>query len=589
MFSSWKDGKVNSKKTDAIADAVWVGCVAMLAGFAALYFPTMALFRLGIPLTFWHSFLFLGASMATALIMAKGKEPWWGGWAIWGGVLIAVGVSVLVASPFHDFSCDGMSVRQGYVENLLQKNCPHAVPLSHLLSGWLGLIGGGIDSGKSIHALLILCAFGFCVRTAREIGLSGIWLWVTSLTISLNPVSVYQLSSFYIDGNAGSLLTCLCAIFILKYLNLERPWLWMLGAIVLFLLSTAKVSGLAYGVILAITLGGGVLFGRREISLRQRSLAVALLFFLVGLAGATCFLERGQGYTLNSITTRTSLTTPSYGIGPSSYAPDSMAHMNKGEAFLRSHFAPTATMTDEWHWKFPFWLNRRELALFEDLNSDPRSGGFGPLYGGIFILAFLAFLLGLFRMTAPWVVWVPALGILASCLLSQAWWARWVPQGWLVPMAFAVPVMTLRPMGLAGGLARASIAVALLNSILILAFYTSGCFQNQAALTRQLAFLKNMPQPLNVYIPSFHSNETWLKEAGLRFKKIDQEPSMPRLKLNRTNSKVQLPANWTNAPVSEQILQEWRKRDLLETEQPTKDSQPKPRRTHTPIINVPSP
>jgi hypothetical protein len=105
----------------------------------------------------------------------------------------------------------------------------------------------------------------------------------------------------------------------------------------------------------------------------------------------------------------------------------------------------------------------------------------------------------------------------------------------------------------------------MLNSILIFAFYTSGCLQNQAVLTRQLAFLKNMPQPLNVYIPSFPSNETWLKEAGLRFTKIEQEPLMPRLKLNRTNSKVQLPVDWTNAPVSDQIFQEWRKRDLLET------------------------
>jgi len=93
----------------------------------------------------------------------------------------------------------------------------------------------------------------------------------------------------------------------------------------------------------------------------------------------------------------------------------------------------------------------------------------------------------------------------------------------------------------------------------------SGCFQNQAVLTRQLAFLKNMPQPLNVYIPSFQSNETWLKEAGLRFKKIDQEPPMPRLKLQRTNSKVQLPSNWTNIPVSNQTLQEWQRRELIET------------------------
>jgi len=565
MVGDRKDGKVNSKKTDAIADAVWMGCVAMLVGFAALYFPTMALFRLGIPLTLWHSFLFLGASMAAALIMAKGKVPWWGGWAIWGGVLIAVGVTVLLASPFHDFSCDGMLVRQGYVEDLLQKNCPPAVPHPHLLSGWLGLIGGGVDAGKSIHTLLILCAFGFCVRTGREIGLSGIWLWVTSLTISLNPVSVYQLSSFYIDGNAGSLLTCLCAMLILNYFNFKQLWAWMLSATVFCILAASKVSGFAYGSIFILALCGSVFFNKRGLTLLQKSA------FLVGFLIILCFgcashlLERSEGYSWTSLATKTKLATPSYGVGLYSHAPDSMARMSKAEAFLRSHFAPTATMTEEWHWKFPFWLNRRELALFEDLNSDPRSGGFGPLYGGVFILAFLAFLLALFRMTIPWVAWVPALGILVSCLLSQAWWARWVPQGWLVPMAFAVPVLTLRPMGLAGGLAKASIAVALLNSTLIFAFYTSGCFQNQAVLTRQLAFLKNMPQPLNVYIPTFHSNEMWLKEAGLRFKRIDQEPSMPRLKLNRTNSKVQLPVDWTSAPVSDQILQEWRKRDLLET------------------------
>jgi len=565
MTSSWNDGKVNSKKTDAIADTVWIGCVAMLVGFAALYFPTMALFRLGIPLTLWHSFLFLGASMATALIMAKGKEPWWGGWAIWGGVLIAVGVTVLVASPFHDFSCDGMAVRQGYVENLLQKNCPHAVALPHLLSGWLGLIGGGIDSGKSINALLILCAFGFCLRTGREIGLSGIWLWVTALTISLNPVSVYQVSSFYIDGNAGSLLTCLCAMLILNYLNFKQLWAWMLSATVFCILAASKVSGFAYGSIFILALCGSVFFNKRGLTLLQKSA------FLVGFLIMLCFgcashlLERSEGYSWTSLATKTKLATPSYGVGLYSHAPDSMAGMSKAEAFLRSHFAPTATMTDEWHWKFPFWLNRRELALFEDLNSDPRSGGFGPLYGGIFILAFLALLLVLFRMTIPWVAWVPALGILASCLLSQAWWARWVPQGWLVPMAFTVPVLTLRPMGLAGGLARASIAVALLNSILIFAFYTSGCFQNQAVLTRQLAFLKNNAQPLSVYMPNFPSNETWLMDAGLRYKKIDHEPPMPRLKLNRTSSKVQLPSNWTNIPVSNQTLQEWQRRELIET------------------------
>jgi len=539
---------------------IWVGSVALLAGFAGLYFGSMALFRLGVPMSPWHGIFFAASALAASLSMKPGR----GGWAIWLGCLVVTAAAAALASPFHDFSWDGMGARQGMVEALVGGGTPRFSPAPHVLSAWIVSLTGQINAGKAVNLLAAVAAFGTVFRFLWAVGLRVEWAWVGAAVAALNPVFVYQLSSYYIDGFTGSLLACLVSAYGLVYLSPQKVKRWMFLGLVLSLVASAKVSGLGYSMILGVGFFGALL--AKKGWTMPKILGIGAAF--VGLALIALFshlLERGETYNLSRLISVTDLKTPHFGVGGFSCAPVEAAGMSKIEVFVRSHFAPTRTMSLYWDWKFPFWFNRPELSLFEDLNSDPRSGGFGPLYGGVFIFAFLAFLIALFRMTIPWVAWVPALGILVSCLLSQTWWARWVPQGWLVPMAFAVPVLTLRPMGLAGGLARASIAVGLLNSILIFAFYMSGCFQNQAVLTRQLAFLKNMPQPLNVYIPSFQSNETWLKEAGLRFKKIDQEPPMPRLKLQRTNSKVQLPSNWTNIPVSNQTLQEWQRRELIET------------------------
>jgi hypothetical protein len=113
-------------------------------------------------------------------------------------------------------------------------------------------------------------------------------------------------------------------------------------------------------------------------------------------------------------------------------------------------------------------------------------------------------------------------------------------------------------------MARLALGLALLNSLLILAFYTSGCWQNESILRSQLRFLKSVASPIQMYVPTFPSNQTWLKDAGIQYKLLGQEPPRPRMILQRTNSKIAMDKFWPTEGISSQDLQEWRRRKLIE-------------------------
>ena len=101
-----------------------------------------------------------------------------------------------------------------------------------------------------------------------------------------------------------------------------------------------------------------------------------------------------------------------------------------------------------------------------------------------------------------------------------------------------------------------------LNSFLILLFYSIGCWKNQMVLRSQLHFLRELPAPLTVQMPTFRSNRIWLIRENIPFELASQEPLKPWLKLNRTDTKVALPADWETR-VDPGTARLWRKRNLL--------------------------
>jgi hypothetical protein len=232
-----------------------------------------------------------------------------------------------------------------------------------------------------------------------------------------------------------------------------------------------------------------------------------------------------------------------------------------------SYFAPTEIVADRVKTKFPFWLNRRELSVFEDLTPDARAGGFGPLYGGCLLLALAALGMSLLGRGPPLASLFPIVPVLLSVGLTQTWWARWAPQGWLLPTALLIPVLCSLAAGPAGKrwvLPFLCLLVGILNSVLILLFYSAGCVKSQWVLNSQLAYLKTLPQPLAAHMPVFLSNRTWFIREGIAFQALGELPQKPRIQLLRTKTTVPLPAAWEQQLNQPSLMREWRKRMLIE-------------------------
>jgi len=244
-----------------------------------------------------------------------------------------------------------------------------------------------------------------------------------------------------------------------------------------------------------------------------------------------------------------------------------MPKLDRLQVFLMSYMAPTEVIAESVKTKPLFWLTRPELSVFEDLTPDARAGGFGPLYGTVLVLSLIAAGTLFFWQRPLLASLFPILPVVISLGLTQTWWARWAPQGWLLPISLLLPVLVcLKQQG--GGIKRCvavlAVLIGILNSALILLFYSIGCMKAQRVLKSQLAFVKTYPQPLSVYMPRFKSNRTWLIREKVEFALVDKIPRKPFIRLIRTETLIPLPAKWEENLGNGPMVAEWKNRGLIE-------------------------
>jgi len=341
-----------------------------------------------------------------------------------------------------------------------------------------------------------------------------------------------------------------------------------LALVVAFLgLSAAKTSGLLYGVVIdAVFLGFYALTNLKNMKPILVFIGIsALVTWPVGVMFRKVggFPDLSMAY----LQSATNLATSGYGVGNLSYGLDVMPKLDRLQVFLMSYMAPTEIIADKVKTKFPFWLNRRELSVFEDLTPDARAGGFGPLYGACLILAVAAFGFICVGQAPSLASCFPLVPVLLSVSLTQTWWARWAPQGWLIPLCFLIPVLSSLkndPPGRVWGFPFLALTAGLLNSIAIIAFYTVGCVKAQRVLDSQLAFVKTFSQPLAVFMPRFKSNRIWMIREKVEFALVDKPPRKPFMRLMRTETLIPLPAKWEENLGNGPMAAEWRKRRLIE-------------------------
>ena len=429
-----------------------------------------------------------------------------------------------ISGMFYDISYDGQVYHQEAViqlanhwnpfqQYLLKEQSQSAMLLNHYAKGpWvyeaaLYTVTGQIEQSKAFNFLVMAASFLLTFSTMK-----GSSKWSTkqsslfSLLLALNPVSIYQALSFYIDGHIASLLLCLLALSYRIFVQYDKFVLF--GFIMtIALLVNVKFTGIVYA-IASIGLLGGWLW----LSEKKKTCSDLGKTAIIGLILGICVIGYNP-YITNSIFYGHPFY-PLYGAGSNSMdimtsnSPKSFLQLNAAQKLYVANFSMSTNKFDieEPQIKIPFSVTAQELRPFV-YGADIRIGGFGPWFSGMVVIGGIILLL-LFIFSKKDAL--RGVGFVMSIMLTalinpEAWWARYVPQIWLALICLAIVAWSsnqkvIRYLG--GALAGAAVV----NLAIITYPYALGNYYCTQALRQELTEIAMYHNPIKVRFGEFTSN-----------------------------------------------------------------------------------
>lgn len=325
-------------------------------------------------------------------------------------------VSLFISHHFYDLSYDGQASHQEAVFQLSNGWIPFYKQLDKFeannLHRWLNHYAKSvwiyetivfkathdIESAKLFHIWLILATFCFTFSfLAKFKKLPPYVICSLSLLVALNPVSVYQSLSFYLDGQMMSLTVMM--ILTLGYIYGEDKGIhyWILFFIIPILVNAKLTAGAYTAIILAGFLV--MLWLKRDISKLYKVFIVATVASIIG------FLLIGMSpYITNTIYKGNPLY-PVFGpdheeLYKTMNMPGNFQDKNSAVLLFYSIFSKSDNVRfreSRAELKIPFTIRKDEGNAFTDTNA--KEGGFGPLFGGAIILSLMVIGGALIRLT----------------------------------------------------------------------------------------------------------------------------------------------------------------------------------------------
>ena len=370
-------------------------------------------------------------------------------------ILLVILLSIFISTLFYDISFDGQMY---HLESALQMKAgwnpfKKELPPNINQAIWLNHYGKGVEGPQAtIYALtnliestkatnFILTAGSFCLSLSLLLRLNRFSVrknFLFSILFAFNPVSFYQLLSTYVDGQLCSFLLCFIVVACFLFLEINRYYLLLL-ALILIMIINIKFTSIVFAFIFT--------FGMLFIFLISKGWkAFKSLFIVCSIASAFAIGVIGYfPYVMNTLQFHDPLY-PGMKVLQSEAAkqtPESFINRNRFSKFFTSFFSHT----DDLHLylnkdpaipsKIPFTLNKTDVYNA----AKPfvvHMAGFGPFFSGICISALVLFSLFLWRLK-EWKSWIPVFGLIVTVLfsvllISEAWFARYVPQLWFVPL-----------------------------------------------------------------------------------------------------------------------------------------------------------
>jgi hypothetical protein len=502
--------------------------IGLIVGLALLHFAC------GLHVAGWIA-LVCGATpngvlVLPALAAAIATGAWLGGrrGAVWAtaGVLTIVGAALLGAAAVYDLSWDGQVYHQEAVLALrggwnplhdgpLSLDRPDNLWINHYPKGvWIAeavLVAAtsSLEAAKGIGLIVLIGAGALAHELMRARGARPLVAWTAAIVLAGNPVALAQLGSFYLDGVTVGLLLAFLCLALHPRLRAEPAGMIGQAASLGFLLNT-KFTSVIYVAILLLGLAAAF---RQDLHDRKRRWGTHAAALLVGV-----FALGFDPYVTNTIRHGHPFH-PIMGAHPVDFLSIQLTPgFNQRPRLVRlliATFARASNHNDEPRITLPALSDPDQDASLAQ--ADVRIGGFGPLWGGICVIGFALALVAIARASRSR-AWLLGATIAASALLNPAcWWARYVPQLWLMPAGLGAWLLLDRGPASAR-LNRLGLLLLLLcgfDAALVARAAWTGQWQGSLQARQQLERLARAGAPVAVRWNGFEANRARLDQHAI--------------------------------------------------------------------------
>jgi 4-amino-4-deoxy-L-arabinose transferase-like glycosyltransferase len=340
-----------------------------------------------------------------------------------------------------------------------------------------------------LFSVLAAC-LDFGMRRRRAIAIA--------LLVSLNPVVTCQLCSYLVDGLLISFLACFTAALFI--------WFRCRNSLVLVLLITSailcinsKFSGLVF--LCFVSAGGGLycLIKRRDLLIRY--VLTQALIIVLGTAGfgynpyVTNYIHRGHPF-FPFMGTKEYPSLDQSGQNPiDKYeTPHNMLRKNRLVCFGYAIFGRPGSQPfmdgQNARLMWPFIVPLKDIGMY--YFHELRIAGFGPFFSGAFLFALILLAIALLVPNLPrTIIFLSTITIVASLLISRhAWWARYGPQLWWLPVVPVVAVFWRSHSLLLVRITWGLVALLLVNAFIVAAVHLNWEINSTKTLQQQIEKLR---------------------------------------------------------------------------------------------------
>lgn len=309
-----------------------------------------------------------------------------------------------------------------------------------IFAGNVFYLTDNIETGKMLNFLscTILLFYTYCVLSRTLLKQNKYFNFLFSLLLAANPVLLAQFFTYYVDGLVYVyFMLMILAIIDLEYSNKKNLTAWGIFVISAILLANLKLIGIVYGTLICLIYAGYLYFYKKSTKNIGKAACLILIGILVsGINPYFTNIHNGKHF-LHPIFGEEKIDIMRHNM-PTQFFNKSMPYKLFMSTFshvdnLNSQFMG---MDHKVKLKIPFTIEAYELENLKLV--DTRQCGFGVFWSGILIVSvLLSFFIRFSNSKDKKIFWLVS-GILLSSvfLITENWWARYVPQFYAVPIIF---------------------------------------------------------------------------------------------------------------------------------------------------------